>query len=250
MRLSLAAGLGAGLGVVFGIKAYGSLYKYLKERLQVPEGSRLSSCEPPTKSAVPTNVHWHQGAVSREERWQALGQKGVVVWLTGLSGSGKSTVAFATEQLLLGRRTACYVLDGDNLRHGLNSDLGFSPADRAENVRRVAHLCRILADAGLVVLACFISPTRAMRQHVRDLVGDIHFAECFVDAPLATAEARDPKGLYKKARAGEIKGFTGIDSPFEPPEAPELRLPTAELSLAQEVEMILSYLQSHQIVCM
>lgn len=136
-----------------------------------------------------------------------------------------------------------------NLRHGLNSDLGFSNEDRAENVRRVAHLSRILADAGIIVLACFISPTRAMRGRVRELVGDAHnFAECFVDAPLAVAEGRDPKGLYKKARAGEIKHFTGIDSPFEAPVAPELHIDTSVLSVPQGVQALLEYLQRAGVV--
>lgn len=202
---------------------------------------------PPRDGA--TNVHWHHGAVSRQVRWKALGQEGAVVWLTGLSGSGKSTIACAAEQVLLARGHACYVLDGDNLRHGLNSDLGFSQADRAENVRRVAHVSQICADAGIIVLACFISPTRAMRSRVRELVGDHHnFAECYVDAPLAVAEGRDPKGLYKKARAGEIKNFTGIDSPFEPPERPELHLDTSVLSVAEGVQALLDFLERQGVV--
>ena len=204
--------------------------------------------KPPPRAGA-TNVHWHTGAVSREERWRALGQKGAVVWLTGLSGSGKSTIACAVEQSLLGRGRVAYILDGDNLRHGLNSDLGFTDADRAENVRRVAHLSRILADAGIIVLACFVSPTVSMRARVRELVGsEIHFAECYVDAPLAIAEGRDPKGLYKKARAGAIKHFTGIDSPFEPPPEPELHIETAVLSLPEAAQKLLVYLHSTGLV--
>ena len=204
------------------------------------------------EKAGATNVHWHAGAVTREDRWGKLGQKGVVVWLTGLSGAGKSTIAYAVERDLLDRGVVAYILDGDNLRHTLNSDLGFSQEDRAENVRRVAHLASILADAGIVVLACFISPTIKMRTRVRELVvsgrDPVHFAECFVDAPLAVAEGRDPKGLYKKARKGEIKHFTGIDSPFEPPPKPELHLETASMSLQQEVDAIIGYLRSQHIV--
>jgi bifunctional enzyme CysN/CysC len=169
-----------------------------------------------------SNVTWHPGDVARADR----PSRGVTVWLTGLSGSGKSTVAAATERRLVDAGRPAYVLDGDNLRLGLNGDLGFSAADRTENVRRVGHVARLLADAGVVVLVPLISPYRADRDLVRELhaVADLPFFEVFVDTPLELCEQRDPKGLYKQARAGEIKDFTGIDAPYEPPSAPELTL--------------------------
>lgn len=168
------------------------------------------------------DVTWHPGLISRSERPSS----GVTVWLTGLSGSGKSTVAHACERRLVARRRPAYVLDGDNLRLGLNADLGFSAEDRAENVRRVGHVARLMADAGLVVLVPLISPYRADRDEVRRLHegAGLPFLEVFVDTPLDLCEARDPKGLYAKARAGEIEGFTGVDDPYEPPSAPELVL--------------------------
>ena len=236
---AIAAALGAAAGA--------AVTWYALTRTK-PAGGAASG---PQKAGA-TNVHWHAGAVTREARWGKLGQKGAIVWLTGLSGSGKSTIAYAVERDLLDRGVVAYILDGDNLRHTLNSDLGFSPEDRAENVRRVAHLASILADAGIVVLACFISPTVKMRTRVRELAASgrdpVHFAECFVDAPLAVAEGRDPKGLYKKARKGEIKHFTGIDSPFEAPPKPELHLETASMSLQQEVDAVINYLRSQHIV--
>lgn len=168
------------------------------------------------------NVTWHPGDVDRADR----PFHGATVWFTGLSGSGKSTVAHACERLLVAAGRPAYVLDGDNLRHGLNGDLGFSAADRAENVRRVGHVARLLADAGVVTLVPLISPYRADRDRVRCLHEDagIPFIEVFVDTPIELCEQRDPKGLYAKARAGEITGFTGIDDPYEPPAAPELVL--------------------------
>lgn len=178
------------------------------------------------------DVTWHETAVPRADRWAAAGVHGATVWLTGLSGSGKSTIASAAVQVLTARGVLAYPLDGDNLRHGLNGDLGFSAADRAENVRRVAQVARLFADAGLVVLVPVISPYRAGRDHARTLHAEsgLEFLEVFVDAPLAVCEARDPKGLYRKARAGELTGFTGVDDPYEPPVAPELVLATDELA--------------------
>jgi bifunctional enzyme CysN/CysC len=169
-----------------------------------------------------SNVTWHPGDVARADR----PSRGATVWLTGLSGSGKSTVAAATERRLVDAGRPAYVLDGDNLRLGLNGDLGFSAADRTENVRRVGHVARLLADAGVVVLVPLISPYRADRDVVRELhvAAELPFLEVFVDTPLELCEQRDPKGLYKQARAGEIKGFTGIDDPYEAPNAPELVL--------------------------
>lgn len=168
------------------------------------------------------NVTWHPSAVAREDR----PSRGATVWFTGLSGSGKSTVAVECERLLVAAGRPAYVLDGDNVRHGLNGDLGFSAADRAENVRRVGHVARLFADAGVVALVPLISPYRADRDLVRRLHAEagLPFLEVFVDTPIEVCEQRDPKGLYRKARAGEIKGFTGVDDPYEPPTAPELVL--------------------------
>jgi len=174
------------------------------------------------------DVVWHGHGVPRERRWKAAGLHGATVWLTGLSGSGKSTVAGEIERQLVARGVATYSLDGDNLRHGLNGDLGFSAADRVENVRRVAEVARLLADAGFVALVPVISPYRAGRDKARQLHhdADLTFLEVFVDAPLDVCEARDPKGLYARARAGEVKGFTGIDDPYEPPAHPDLVIAT------------------------
>ncbi len=181
------------------------------------------------------NITWHPGAVGAADR----PSRGGTVWLTGLSGSGKSTVAAACEQLLVASGRPAYVLDGDNLRLGLNADLGFSAADRAENVRRVGHVARLLADAGVVVLVPLISPYRADRDRVRDLhaAASVPFVEVFVDTPIELCEQRDPKGLYAKARAGEISGFTGIDDPYEAPLAPDLVL-TPDVGDAQEMAAV------------
>ncbi|KJV27011.1 adenylyl-sulfate kinase [Pantoea sp. SM3] len=175
------------------------------------------------------NVVWHDHPVTREEREQQHGHQGVVLWFTGLSGSGKSTVAGALEQALHRAGVSTYLLDGDNVRHGLCRDLGFSDDDRKENIRRVGEVAKLMVDAGLVVLTAFISPHRAERQMVRDLLGTGQFVEVFVDTPLAVCEARDPKGLYKKARAGELRNFTGIDSVYEAPDAPEIHLDGEQL---------------------
>ena len=172
------------------------------------------------------NIVWHQGYLTRAQRWNALGQRGATVWFTGLSGSGKSSVAVAVEKTLIESGRLAYVLDGDNIRHGLNRDLGFTAIDRDENVRRVAEVGRLLADAGAVSLIPLVSPYRAARANARALheAAQIPFFEVFVDTPLDVCEQRDVKGLYAKARAGEISGFTGIDDPYEPPLNPELRL--------------------------
>ena len=174
-------------------------------------------------SAGSINVVWHGGGVSRLERERMLGQRGVTVWFTGLSGSGKSTIAVALEKRLATMGRIAYRIDGDNLRHGLNRDLGFSPEDRRENVRRTGEVCRILADAGVIVLASLVSPFRSDRSIVRAMHAEwsLPFFEILVDVPLEVAEARDPKGLYRKARAGEISDFTGIHQPYERPERPE-----------------------------
>lgn len=175
------------------------------------------------------NVVWHDHPVTRAERERQHGHQGVVLWFTGLSGSGKSTVAGALEQALHRLGVSTYLLDGDNVRHGLCRDLGFSDDDRKENIRRVGEVAKLMVDAGLVVLTAFISPHRAERQMVRDLLGEGQFVEVFVDTPLAVCEARDPKGLYKKARAGELRNFTGIDSVYEAPDAPEIQLDGEQL---------------------
>jgi adenylyl-sulfate kinase len=178
------------------------------------------------KASQSPNVVFHAGAVTREERWAATGTRGATIWLTGLSGSGKSTIAAALEQLLVARGTPAYMLDGDNLRHGLNGDLGFTEADRAENVRRAGEVAQLFADGGLIAIVPLISPYRADRDRVRDrhTERDLRFIEVFVDTPLEECERRDPKGLYAKARAGELPNFTGIDDPYEPPTDPDLHL--------------------------
>ena len=172
------------------------------------------------------NVVRHAGHLSRAERWAALGASGAVVWFTGLSGSGKSTVAYEAERQLVARGRFAVVLDGDNLRHGLNGDLGFTPEDRTENLRRVAEVATLFAESGAVAIVPVISPYRSQRDAARGIVSaaEVPFIEVFVDTPLELCEQRDPKGLYAKARAGEIRGFTGIDDPYEAPESPELRL--------------------------
>ncbi len=197
-----------------------------------------------------TNITYHEGNVTREERVANMGQKGCTLWMTGLSGSGKSTVAVALEQVLLQRGKHAYRLDGDNIRFGLNKNLGFSAEDRAENIRRIGEVSKLFADAGMITIASFISPYTADRDAARKLHEDdgIHFAEVYVNTPLDVSEERDPKGLYKKARAGEIKGFTGIDDPYEAPEKPELLLPTHELSVAESVQACLDYLEKAELI--
>ncbi|MAX27056.1 MAG: adenylyl-sulfate kinase [Phycisphaeraceae bacterium] len=197
-----------------------------------------------------TNITYHEGNVTREERVANMGQKGCTLWMTGLSGSGKSTVAVALEQVLLQRGKHAYRLDGDNIRFGLNKNLGFSAEDRAENIRRIGEVSKLFADAGMITIASFISPYAEDRDAARKLHEDagIHFAEVFVNTPLEVSEERDPKGLYKKARAGEIKGFTGIDDPYEAPEKPELLLPTHELSVAESVQVCLDYLEKAELI--
>lgn len=176
------------------------------------------------------NVVWHESGISRDARWASIGSRGATVWFTGLSGSGKSTVAAEVERLLLARRRPTYLLDGDNLRHGLNGDLAFSASDRDENVRRVGEVARLFADAGVVALVPLISPYRAGRERVRELhdAAGLPFFEVFVDTPLEECERRDPKGLYAQARRGEITGFTGIDDPYERPASAELVLTSAD----------------------
>jgi adenylyl-sulfate kinase len=193
---------------------------------------------------VSANTVWHDGVIKRDERWEATALGGATVWLTGLSGSGKSTVAFEVERQLLALRRASYVLDGDNLRQGLNGDLGFTAAERDENVRRVSEVARLFADAGVVSLVPLISPYRAGRDRARAIHGaaGLPFFEVFVDTPIDECERRDPKGLYAKARAGEITGFTGVDDPYEAPVAPELVLRPADGDAASMAAAVVTLL--------
>ena len=197
-----------------------------------------------------TNVHWHGGEINRPERAQLLGHGGATLWFTGLSGSGKSTIAVALEQALYQRGVLVYRLDGDNIRLGINKNLGFSAEDRAENIRRVGEVSKLFVDGGVIVLSSFISPYLVDRQIVRELheADNMPFIEVFVDCSLEAAEERDPKGLYKKARAGEIKNFTGIDDPYEAPEAPEVHLHTDQQSLEEEVEHLLTLLEKQGLI--
>ena len=193
-----------------------------------------------------TNIHWHEGDLSRTDRWSALKAKGATIWFTGLSGSGKSTVASAVEQVLVQRGVNAYRLDGDNIRHGLNKNLGFSAEDRAENIRRIGEVAKLFADAGVLALTSFISPYVRDRDLCRKMHVDagLPFIEVFVDTPLEECEKRDPKGLYKKARAGEIKGFTGIDDPYEAPAHAELVLKTAGRPIDDCVREVLDFLEN------
>ena len=185
-----------------------------------------------------TNITWHEGHVGRDERQKLLNQKGALIWFTGLSASGKSTIAYTLEHALVQRGHLAYVLDGDNIRHGLNKNLGFSAEDRAENIRRIGEVGKLYTDTGIITLTAFISPYRADRDTARETIGADDFFEIFCDTPLAVCEERDPKGLYKKARAGEIKGFTGIDDPYEAPEKPEMVIDTSKIS-PQEAAVLL-----------
>ena len=191
-----------------------------------------------------SNIHWQALEIGKSARASLKGQQARCVWFTGLSGSGKSTIANLLEKRLHSEGRHTYLLDGDNVRHGLNRDLGFTEADRVENIRRVAEVARLMVDAGLIVLVSFISPFRAERRMARDLFGGSEFVEVFVDTPLEVCERRDPKGLYAKARRGELRNFTGIDSQYEPPEACELRLPTTDLSPEDCVVRILEHIDS------
>lgn len=193
------------------------------------------------------NLRRHDGTITRKDREHMLRQRGAVLWFTGLSGSGKSTLAHALAERLAAAGHLAYVLDGDNIRHGLCADLGFTATDRTENIRRISHVAALLADAGLLVLTAFISPFRSDRAAARAVLG-ADFLEVFVDAPLAVCEARDPKGLYRKARAGQIPEFTGISSPYEPPEHPEVRLATQERTLAQSVDDLMAFLRARGVL--
>lgn len=195
-----------------------------------------------------TNIVWHDAGVSPEERQEKIGSKPCILWYTGLSGSGKSTIANAVDRLLFDKGYTTYLLDGDNVRHGLNKDLGFSDVDRVENIRRISEVSNLFLDAGLIVSTAFISPFRADRLQAKALIGDERFIEVFVDAPLETCEERDPKGLYQKARDGMIKNFTGIDSPYESPIAPSIHLSTNCDDIEQCASQVVDYLLNNQFI--
>ncbi len=197
-----------------------------------------------------TNITWHEGHVTRDERQNLLKQKGCTIWFTGLSGSGKSTIAFTLEHALVQRGHLAYVLDGDNIRHGLNKNLGFSAADREENIRRIGEVAKLFADTGVITMTSFISPYRKDRDLVRQIhvEGKLPFVEIYVNTPIATCENRDPKGLYKKARAGQLKGFTGIDDPYEEPSAPELSIDATNTSPQEASIQIMEYLEKNGLV--
>ena len=190
------------------------------------------------------NIHWQYTEITREIHARMKNQKPLVVWLTGLSGSGKSTIANILEKKLAALDRHTFLLDGDNVRHGLNKDLGFTEVERIENIRRVGEVAKLMTDAGLIVIAAFISPFRMDRAMVRNLMNAGEFLEVFIDAPLSVAEARDVKGLYAKARRGELKNFTGIDSPYEPPEDCEIRIDTSAMSAEQAADMIWLQIES------
>ena len=177
-----------------------------------------------------TNTLWHEGHVTKQERQMLLGQRPYTLWLTGLSASGKSTLAFALERALMEAGRPCYVLDGDNVRHGLNQDLGFSDIDRTENIRRIAEVAKLMNDAGLIVITAFISPLRVDREMAKTIIGDTQYREIYVSTSIEVCESRDPKGLYEKARAGLVKEFTGISAPYEMPLNPSLTLDTEQIS--------------------
>lgn len=189
------------------------------------------------------HIHWHAGMVTKADREEICGHRGCTIWMTGLSGSGKSTLAVALEKELWERGVRAYVLDGDNIRHGLNKDLGFSPADRTENIRRIGEVARLFTEAAVINITAFISPYRADRDQVRALMGDGDFLEVFVDCPVEVCEQRDVKGLYKKARAGEIPEFTGVSAPYEAPVAPELIVRTAVQSEEASLACLVGFLE-------
>ena len=194
------------------------------------------------------HIYPHEGVVKREHRERLLGQRGVTLWFTGLSGAGKSTLAVAVEEALHKLGALTYILDGDNIRSGINNNLSFSPEDRKENIRRIAEIAKLFREAGVITLTAFISPYREDRQLARDLAGSDDFIEVFADASLDSCEERDPKGLYKKARAGQIPEFTGISAPYEAPENPELHIRTDQNSIEDCVEMVLSYLREKKLI--
>ena len=203
-----------------------------------------------------TNITWHEGHVSREDRQGLLGQKGATIWFTGLSGCGKSTIAFTVEHALVERGHLAYVLDGDNIRHGLNNNLGFTAEDREENIRRIGEVAKLFADTGVLALTSFISPYRKDRDRVRQIheQAGLAFVEVFVDVPIGVCEQRDPKGLYKKARAalaaGQGMGFTGVDDPYEPPLAPEITLHNDRIKPEEAAAQVIAFLEAKDLLPM
>jgi adenylylsulfate kinase len=195
-----------------------------------------------------TNVHWHQGAITRRDRESLNGHRGFTIWFTGLSASGKSTLAVATEEALFEQGCRTYVLDGDNIRHGLNKNLGFSPEDREENIRRIGEVAKLFRDCGVIGLTAFISPYAKDRNIARELGGGDDFIEVFVDCPIEVCEQRDPKGAYKKAREGIIKEFTGISAPYEAPEKCVIHLHTDQMTVTECTEMIMEYLAKNAFI--
>lgn len=191
-----------------------------------------------------TNIKWHHGKITKEDRVKLLNQKGATIWLTGLSGSGKSTIAVELEHALIENKHQAYILDGDNIRHGLNKNLGFSPEDRTENIRRIGEVAKLFTGANIITIAAFVSPYREDRENVRKLLDHGEFIEIYVKCSLEVCEARDTKGLYKKARAGEVKDFTGISAPYEEPLNPELTIDSAKLSVEESTRTILNYLEA------
>lgn len=206
--------------------------------------------KPTTNVGKATNIAWHEGEISRDDRAKVLGHQGCTLWLTGLSGSGKSTIGVALEHALIQMGKLAYRLDGDNVRHGLNANLGFSAEDREENIRRVGEVAKLFADAGVITISSFISPYQRDRDQVRTIHEEsgVAFLEVFIDTPLEVCESRDPKGLYKKARAGEIKGFTGIDDPYEAPQRPEVHIQTDEQSIEDSANQLIEALRAHGII--
>ncbi len=190
-----------------------------------------------------TNIKWHHGKITKVDRVKLLNQRGVTIWLTGLSGSGKSTIAVELEHALIENKHQAYILDGDNIRHGLNKNLGFSPDDRTENIRRIGEVAKLFTDANLITIAAFVSPYIEDRKNVRKLLGDGEFIEVYVKCPVEVCEGRDTKGLYKKARAGEVKDFTGISAPYEEPLNPEITIDSSKLSIEESTRVILNYLE-------
>jgi adenylyl-sulfate kinase len=237
---SIACGVGVGGASVFLVAGWW----FGDEHEVIVTAVKLS-----TQASVPSqgkNLHWHRAAVAAAERAQQKAQEPYVLWFTGLSGAGKSTLANLVDRQLLSLGHHSYLLDGDNVRHGLNRDLGFSDADRVENIRRVAEVAKLMVDAGLITLAAFISPFRAERRVARELFGAGRFIEIYVHAPLEVCMARDPKGLYRRAKQGQLERFTGIDSPYEPPEAPELTLDTAGNGAEELADVVIDWLRARQ----
>jgi bifunctional enzyme CysN/CysC len=210
----------------------------------VGAGTVLEPREVVPGKAVRNDIKWHPSALSRSERWGKTGQRGATVWLTGLPASGKSTVAVALERELVNHRRVAYLLDGDNIRHGISDDLGFSPGDRAENIRRVGHLTRLFADAGVVAIASMVSPLRSDREIARELhrAAEVEFLEVHVSTPISECERRDPKDLYGRARRGELSGLTGVDAPYEKPLEPELRFDTTDADIDALVAQLVALL--------